>query len=240
MNCHNSVTPLVSAENISKQFGSGELSTKVLHEINIEIYPGEFTLLMGPSGSGKTTLISILAGVLLPTSGKVELLGKSLENKKQAQLAQVRRHGVGFVFQQYNLFKALTARDNVAQVLRLKGMAKKEAIAKAEGILSTVGLGKRMDHRPSQLSGGQKQRVAIARALAGSPEIVIGDEVTGALDGTTATRVMKILREYVNERRGVLVVTHDLRMKQFADRVVTLEDGRIVADERLKNTLGTN
>ena len=223
---------LVSARNLDKEFRSGSLRTPVLYGIDIDIHPGEFTLLMGPSGSGKTTLISILAGVLVPTSGVVTLLGENLANKTSSQKAQIRRNGVGFVFQQYNLFKALTAKDNVAEILKLKGLRKKDSLSRAEEILASVGLEERMHHRPHQLSGGQKQRVAIARALAGDPDLIIGDEVTGALDGKTAVRIMKILREYVSLGRGVLVVTHDNRMKQFADRVVTLEDGQIIADQR--------
>ena len=224
---------LVCARGICKEFGMGSLKTQVLHNVDIEILRGDFTLLMGPSGSGKTTLISILAGVMSPTKGTVELLGEDLAKKTQTQISRIRRNGVGFVFQQYNLFEALTARDNVAEVLKIKGMRRSDANEKATNVLRRVGLEDRMKHRPHQLSGGQKQRVAIARALAGDPSIVIGDEVTGALDGKTAGKVMEILRDCVTSQRGVLVVTHDNRMRKYADRVVTLEDGRIVSDERL-------
>ncbi len=223
---------ILRAADIRKTFGKGVLATPVLHGITLELFAGELTLLMGPSGSGKTTLISILAGVLQPTSGEVVLCGKRITGLAQATLSQVRRRHVGFVFQQYNLFPALTAIDNVAEVLRLKGLSKTSAQAKAREVLTQVGLADRLNHLPSQLSGGQKQRIAIARALAGEPSIIFGDEVTGALDGATAVRILELLRSTVTSERGMLIVTHDQRLERFAHRIITLEDGRIVEDNR--------
>ncbi|MBK9001695.1 MAG: ABC transporter ATP-binding protein [Myxococcales bacterium] len=193
----------------------------------MEVFAGELVLLMGPSGSGKTTLISILAGLLRPTGGQVELCGARISEQHEAEVTRVRRRHLGFVFQSYNLFPALTALDNIAEVLKLKGLPAREAKERASRALTDVGLGERLHHRPGELSGGQKQRVAIARALAGDPALVMGDEVTAALDTHTALHVLEILRRQVSSERGILLVTHDRRLEQFADRVIEIEDGRI-------------
>jgi putative ABC transport system ATP-binding protein len=224
---------LLRAAGVTKVYGKGELATHVLHGVSLEVPPGELALLMGPSGSGKTTLISILAGLLRPTSGTVELCGAAISTMPEAAVAQVRREKLGFVFQTYNLFPALTALDNVAEVLAMKGMPIDEARDQARLALERVGLGARTHHVPGDLSGGQKQRVAIARALAGNPALILGDEVTAALDGATATSVMEILREQVGPERSVLIVTHDHRLERFADRVIEIEDGVIVRDAPL-------
>jgi len=218
---------LVRAAGVTKTYGEGALATPVLHGVDVEVREGELVLLMGPSGSGKTTLISILAGLLRPTSGYVELCGAPVSQMDESASARVRRDGLGFVFQGYNLFPALTALDNVAEVLRMKGASAKQARARAEQALTGVGLGARLHHLPGQLSGGQKQRVAIARALAAEPRLVIGDEITAALDGTTALQVIETLRNWVGSSTAVLLVTHDHRLERFADRVIELEDGRV-------------
>ncbi len=222
--------PLVRAEGVSKVYGTGALRTPVLHSVSLEVRAGELTLLMGPSGSGKTTLISIVAGLQRASEGRVELCGEDLSRMSESQVARVRRARLGFVFQTYNLFPALTALDNVAHVLRMKGASPREADATAREALTRVGLGDRAGHRPGELSGGQKQRVAIARALAGRPSLVIGDEVTAALDSHTGIAVMELLRAHVGPATGVLLVTHDHRLEAFADRVVEIEDGRVVGD----------
>jgi putative ABC transport system ATP-binding protein len=224
---------LLRAAAVTKTYGKGELATHVLHGVSLELPPGELVLLMGPSGSGKTTLLSILAGLLRPSSGEVELCGALISSMSEAAAAQVRREKLGFVFQTYNLFPALTALDNVAEVLAMKGMPFHEARDTARQALERVGLVKRLHHVPGDLSGGQKQRVAIARALAGNPALILGDEVTAALDGATATSVMEILREQVSPERSVLIVTHDHRLERFADRVIEMEDGVIVRDAPL-------
>lgn len=224
---------LVRALGVQKIYGQGPLATTALAEVAVEVRAGELTLLMGPSGSGKTTLISILAGLMRPSAGSVELCGACITDLDEARVAAVRRRHLGFVFQTYNLFPALTALDNVATVLRMKGLSAARAAAQARATLGHVGLGDRLHHRPGELSGGQKQRVAIARALAGDPALVIGDEVTAALDGATGMRVIAILREHVRPDTGVLLVTHDHRLEVFADRILAMEDGRIVAERRI-------
>lgn len=221
---------LVRAQGVQKTFTSGRFQTEVLHDVSLRLYAGQFTLLMGPSGSGKTTLLSVLSGLLRPSAGHVELCGVDISNAPDAVSARVRRRHVGFVFQSYHLFPALSALDNVAEVLVLKGVERAHARANASAMLTRMGLGGRLEHRPAELSGGERQRVAIARALAGDPALIVGDEPTGALDKNTGMAVMGALRQELTPQRGVLIVTHDPRLKQFADRVLEIEDGRIVAD----------
>jgi putative ABC transport system ATP-binding protein len=232
------VTPLLlSAHGVSKSFGKGALATRVLHDVSFELPRGELTLLMGPSGSGKTTFISILAGVMRPTSGVVHLCDREISALSEDAVSRVRRGGVGFIFQSDNLFPALTARDNVAEVLCMKGRKRAEAVALAEAALARVGLAHRLDHKPAEMSGGQRQRVAIARALADAPSLVIGDEITAALDGHSATQVMQLVRDHVTPVTSALIVTHDRRLESYADRVVEMEDGRIVSDRRIGSSL---
>jgi ABC-type lipoprotein export system ATPase subunit len=227
----NGETPLVRTEYLSKVYGEPPLDIQVVKDVNLAIRANELTVLMGPSGSGKTTLIMLMAGLLEPTHGSVTLFGKTLPRGQGSIAAAIRRHKLGFIFQQYNLFPALTALDNVAAVLRLKGLAKPRAYRQAEETLSQVGLADRLSHRPSELSGGQKQRVAIARALAGDPALIIGDEPTASLDTQTSQHIAKLMKEMVGPKRGVLLVTHDLRLASHADRILRIEDGAIVSDE---------
>jgi putative ABC transport system ATP-binding protein len=224
------LTTLVRARGVGKTFGAGAMATKVLDAVSLEVRGGELTLLMGPSGSGKTTLLCILSGLLRPSEGEVELCGVAISRLPERAAAEVRRHHVGFVFQSYNLFPALTALDNVAEVLALKGTPRPQAREIARDALVRVGLGDRLHHQPGQLSGGERQRVAIARALAGDPALIFGDEPTAALDRHTGMDVVGLLKEQVTPRRGVMLVTHDLRLTQFADRVIDIDDGHLVGD----------
>ena len=229
--------PLIRADNVFKTFGTDALSTPVLHGVSFELPPGELTLLMGPSGSGKTTFVSILAGVMRATSGDVHLCGNPISALSESAVSRVRRGSVGFIFQTDNLFPALSALDNVVEVLCMRGRTRSDANARARDALERVGLSHRLGHRPGELSGGQRQRVAIARAIADSPSLIIGDEVTAALDGNTATQVMQLLREHITPTTSALIVTHDRRLDRFADRVVEMEDGRIVSDTRAQKAL---
>jgi putative ABC transport system ATP-binding protein len=219
--------PLIRVRGVTKRFGTPEQETSVLLGIDLEIRAGELTLLMGPSGSGKTTLVSILAGLLRPTSGDVELCGSQISALDEAAVSQVRRRHVGFIFQTYNLFPALSALDNVALGYRMRGQSVAQARIHARAALVSVGLEARVSYLPAKLSSGQKQRVAVARALAGDPAIVLGDEPTAALDGPSALGVMELLRERVTPTTAVLVVTHDHRLERYAHRTVSMEDGRI-------------
>ncbi len=226
------MTPLVRLSGVTKTFGAADGETPVLLGIDLEIRAGELTLLMGPSGSGKTTLVSIIAGLLRPSEGRVELCGAPISELDEAGVSRVRRRHVGFIFQTYNLFPALTALDNVALGYRMRGQSLSEARVRAHAALASVGLEARTGYLPAKLSSGQKQRVAIARALAGGPSIVIGDEPTAALDGPTAMSVMVLLRERVTAESAVLVVTHDHRLERYAHRTVYMEDGRIASETR--------
>ena len=224
-------TPILArARGLTKTFRLGDSETTVLRGLSLVIRSGELTLLMGPSGSGKTTLLCVLSGLLRPSAGEVELCGVPISALSDRAAAEVRRHNVGFVFQTYNLFPALSALDNVAEVLALKGRPRGQARAAAAEALSRVGLADRLAHRPGELSGGERQRVAIARALAGNPTLILGDEPTAALDRNTGMAIVQIIKEQVNERRGVLLVPHDLRLTRFADRVIEIDDGQIVRD----------
>jgi ABC-type lipoprotein export system ATPase subunit len=227
---------LLCTEDVHKTYGTGELETPVLHGISFTLPPGELTLLMGPSGSGKTTLLSILAGMLRPSRGKVSLCSVPISELPDSDVTEVRRKRVGFVFQHSNLFPGLTAFDNVFESLRVRGCSAREARERADRALRIVGLGDRMRHRPAQLSCGQQQRVAVARAIADEPPLILGDEVTAALDVASATVVMRLLRAHVSQRTGVLLVTHDHRLERYADRMVEMDDGRVTCDRRILPT----
>lgn len=219
-------TKTIVAQGIEIAFQSGLQSIQVLKNINLEIQRGDIEILMGPSGSGKTTLLSILAGLLTPDQGKVYLLGEEITRMSRNQLAQFRRENIGFIFQNFNLFPALTAAENVEVVLNLKGYRGEKAKQQSQILLEQVGLFLQAHQKPSDLSGGQKQRVAIARALAGHPRLIMADEPTAALDSQSGHKVIELLRRLAKEEGcTVLMVTHDPRILDVADRVTYLEDG---------------
>lgn len=226
---------VVACRNLVKDYGSGDSQVRALRGVDLEILPGELTLLVGPSGCGKTTLISILAGTLEPTGGDVSVLGMDLKRLSKREKAAFRAKNVGFVFQQFNLLPALTAAENVAVPLVINGFSKAAALARAAEILKAMGLGDRTTSLPSQLSGGQQQRVAIARALVHQPLLLVADEPTSAIDARTGQAIMELIRQMtLQPNRVAVVVTHDARIFGFGDRIVTLEDGRVAQDERVK------
>lgn len=211
-------------------FQSGSQRFQALKDIDLDVYRGDVQLLMGPSGSGKTTLLSILGGILTPTTGNLCLLGQDLTRMTRAQLAKFRLKNIGFIFQEFNLFPALTAVENVELALDMKGIKGKAARQEAMNLLDQVGLADRAQKYPRDLSGGQKQRVAIARALAGNPQLIMADEPTAALDSQSGHAVITLLRKLAKEgNRTVLMVTHDPRIIDVADRVTYLEDGILQA-----------
>lgn len=224
----------VIARDIEMAFGSNGLKTQVLFDVDLEVASGELTMLVGPSGCGKTTLLSILSGTLKPTGGEVEVMGNVITRMKDSEKVILRRRRIGFIFQQYNLLPALTAAENAAMALVADGMPLKVAAEKARAVLETLGMGPHADKLPRMLSGGQQQRVAIARAIVHEPDLVVCDEPTAALDAETGRQVMELLKEAAaGPGRAVLVVTHDNRIYRYADRIVAMEDGRIVGDSRL-------
>lgn len=222
--------PVLSTKNLSKTYTVDTVETPALRGVNLEINKGEFTALAGPSGSGKSTLLHLLGGLDKPSSGEVWLEGTRIDELGKAQLADLRLWNIGFVFQAYNLIPVLTALENAAFVLELRGESRRERESKASKALETLGMLEYASRRPNQLSGGQQQRVAVARALAAEPKIILADEPTANLDSKTGLALIEHLRR-LNRERGVtfLFSTHDPRLLERVDRVVRLEDGRIVA-----------
>jgi len=218
----------VACRAIVKEFGDGDTRLRVLHDVTVDVFTSELTLLVGPSGCGKTTLISIIAGLLDPTDGEVELFGVQQSKLRGRRLVEFRAANVGFVFQQYNLLPALTAVENVAVPLLIKRQPRFQALQQARESLERVGLGEKINSRPAQLSGGQQQRVAIARALVHGPRLLVCDEPTAALDAHSGRTVMELLKQVaVEPDRSVIVVTHDARVVQYGDRTIEMADGRI-------------
>ncbi|NEO72356.1 ABC transporter ATP-binding protein [Moorena sp. SIO3H5] len=218
----------ILAKGVQMDFQSGQNRVPVLKGIDWEVKRGDIQLLMGPSGSGKTTFLSILAGLLTPTLGKVYLLGQEITSMSRTKLAEFRREHIGFIFQHFNLFPALTATENVEVVLNIKGIRGLNARQQAKTLLEQVGLEGKGHLRPSDLSGGQKQRVAIARALAKEPPLIMADEPTAALDSHSGHTVIELLRRLAKEKGcTVLMVTHDPRIIDVADQVSYMEDGML-------------
>jgi putative ABC transport system ATP-binding protein len=218
----------VKTSGVNKGFGQGESRTEVLKEVNFEARMGELLMLVGPSGCGKTTLLSVIAGTLATDRGEVEVFDSPLHRMDKKAVTQFRAANIGFIFQQYNLIPTLNCIENVSVPLRIQGARAAVAEKKAAEMLETVGLGKRMHHRPNMLSGGQQQRVAIARALVHDPKLIICDEPTAALDSENGMKVMEILKNVAAKPdRCVIIVTHDNRIFKYADRMTHMEDGRI-------------
>jgi putative ABC transport system ATP-binding protein len=224
----------VRATGIHKSFGSGANRVEILHGIDFELACGDLTLLVGPSGSGKTTLLCVLAGLLEPDSGEVDVFGEILGRLSLEARTEVRSRLMGFVFQQFNLLPTLTARENTAVPLLIRRGSRAAALKRAGELLERFGLSHRMDAFPRDLSGGEQQRVAVARALIGDPRFLVCDEPTASLDGEVGAQVMHVIRETaVGPDRAVVVVTHDSRVFSFGDRMARMLDGRIVSIERL-------
>jgi len=219
---------VIAVRNVTKSYTSGAVQVCILDGINLDVRHGEVLLLMGPSGSGKTTLLSIMGCILQATSGSVRIHNREVVGLSERQLPSLRLAYLGFVFQGFNLFPALSAGDNVALALDLKGVRGQAARHRAAAALERVGLGDKYDVLPAHLSGGQKQRVAIARALVNDPEIILADEPTAALDSHSGRAVMDLLTHLARAQgRAVVIVTHDHRAVAYADRIVHIEDGKI-------------
>jgi putative ABC transport system ATP-binding protein len=225
----------VRATGIHKSFGTGANRVEILHGIDLELPCGELTLLVGPSGSGKTTLLCVLAGLLEPDAGEVDVFGEVLGRLSPEARTEVRSRLMGFVFQQFNLLPTLTARENTAVPLLIRRGSRAAALGRAGELLERFGLSRRMDAFPRDLSGGEQQRVAVARALIGNPRFLVCDEPTASLDGEVGAQVMQVIRDAaVGPDRAVVVVTHDSRVFSFGDRMARMLDGRIVSTEALQ------
>lgn len=224
--------PVIRARALCKIYREGSAELRALSKIDLDIHPGQLTLLMGPSGSGKTTLLSILGCILRATGGRLELLGEDVTSLPEKELPRIRRDAIGFVFQGFNLFPTLSAAENVALAMDVRGIRGGVAKQRANELLLEVGLQDRKHAFPADLSGGQKQRVAIARALAGDPPILLGDEPTAALDSTSGRAVIELLQRLAHHHgRAVVMVTHDPRVLSYGDRILHLEDGRLIREE---------
>jgi len=220
--------PAIAVRELTKTYAEGASGVPALRGLDLDVHPGELVMLVGPSGSGKTTLLSIMGCILSPSTGSVRISGKEVSQLKQKELAPIRLSHIGFVFQGFNLFPTLTAGENVELMLDLKGVRGDAAKARAGQLLEQVGIGEKFNSFPADLSGGQKQRVAIARALAGDPDIILADEPTAALDSHTGRKVIEMMRELAHRNgRAVVIVTHDSRLLEFADRTIRIEDGLI-------------
>jgi putative ABC transport system ATP-binding protein len=220
---------VVRARDISRRFGSGDAAVDALRGVSLDLARGQFTAVMGPSGSGKSTMMHILAGLDEPTSGTVVIDGTEITSLKERALTQLRRDKIGFIFQTFNLLPMLTAEENMVLPLTIAG--RKPDVEMLETLVKTVGLEDRRTHRPAELSGGQQQKVAIARALIGRPAVIFADEPTGNLDSRSGDEVLAMLRRSADDLgQTIVMVTHDARAAAIADRVVFLQDGRIVLD----------
>lgn len=225
--------PLYRVENLKKTYQFGDVKTDALRGVNLTIERGEFTAIAGPSGSGKSTLLHLMGGLDKPTSGEIYLNGERIDRLRKQEGAAIRLEKLGYVFQAYNLIPVLTALENAAFVLELRGVGKKEREAKALESLRTLGMEGFADRRPNQLSGGQQQRVAVARAFAAEPDIILADEPTANLDSKSGGDLIKMMKR-LNEEKGVTFVfsTHDPRLLEHVKRTINMEDGVIVpADE---------
>lgn len=224
---------ILKVHHVSKTFGTGHTAVAALQDVHLHVSPGDIVLIMGPSGSGKTTLLTIAGGLLKPTSGDVFIDGHDITKLSERDLPSIRLGSLGFVFQSFNLLAALSAEENVMLPALMRGAKRQEAMTAAQKLLQQLGLEKRMHALPSQLSGGEKQRVAIARALINDPKIILADEPTANLDSHIGHDVMQLLCQIAcEEKRAVVIVSHDERLRSVAKRVVTIEDGKLAKEEK--------
>ena len=221
---------VLTSQNVVKRFTEGKQTVEVLKGVSLDAKRGEIVALEGPSGSGKTTFLSILGCILTPTEGRVVVDGREVDLSRPQDLPAIRRKSIGFVFQQFNLFPALSAVENVEYSLNVRGVKGKAARREAERVLDAVGLSDRKSFLPRDLSGGQKQRVAIARALAGAPPLLLADEPTANLDSQAGQQVLEMFRDLARqENRALVIVTHDPKVRSIADRVEIIRDGLLAA-----------
>jgi putative ABC transport system ATP-binding protein len=224
--------PIIAMANIRKVYDTGKVKVEALKGIDLDIFPGEFVAIVGPSGSGKSTLMNLVGCLDTPTDGTYAIGGENVAGVTRDQLAEIRNRRVGFVFQNFNLLPHITAQENVELPMLFGGVSPKERRARAADLLAKVGLGDRVDHKPTELSGGQMQRVAIARALAMNPDIILADEPTGNLDTSSGTDVMSLFNDLWKSGRTLVIITHDPALAKRASRVVEIRDGHITRDTR--------
>ncbi len=223
---------IIRMEGIRKVYDTGKIQVEALRGIDLEVDTGEFVAVIGPSGSGKSTLMNLIGCLDTPTDGHYELSGQSVAKMKKDELATVRNRRVGFVFQNFNLLPQISSFENVEMPLLFGGVSRRKRHQRVEELMERVGLGDRMDHKPTELSGGQMQRVAVARALAMDPDIVLADEPTGNLDSSSGGDIMELFAELWEQGRTMVVITHDAALARRANRQVEIHDGLITTDTR--------
>ena len=223
---------VLEIKNVNKIYNSSEVNVHAVNDVSLDFTEAEFVAIVGPSGSGKTTLLNMIGGLDLPTSGEIIIGGTNLSKLKSSQLIDFRLRNIGFVFQSYNLIPVLTAKENVELIMTLQKWPEKERDERTLELLKAVGLGDRINSRPSKLSGGQQQRVAVARALASKPKFILADEPTANLDSKSATTLLEIMEKLNHEEKITFIFsTHDPRVVKMAHRVITLEDGKVISDD---------
>ena len=221
------IPPILNVIHVTKRYGSGPTEVMAVRDVTLAVAPGEVVLIMGPSGSGKTTLLLMLGALLRPTEGSIAVNDVTISALRESRLPDIRLKQFGFIFQDFNLLSALTALENVALVAHLAGVKTGKARERAEAVLTQLGLAKRLHFLPDKLSGGEKQRVAVARALVNDPTLILADEPTANLDSKIGHEIMRLLQRIAKEQgRSVIIVSHDQRIKDIADRVLWLEDGQ--------------
>jgi putative ABC transport system ATP-binding protein len=218
---------MIEVENLIKVYRRGEIEVIAIRDVTLKINKGEFALLIGPSGSGKTTFLHLLGGIDRPTAGKIMVNGRNIAFFNDKQLTEYRRKEVGMVFQFFNLIPTLTALENVMLPMEFVGVPRSERKKRAEELLEMVNLIERKNHYPDEMSGGEQQRVAIAVAMANDPPIILADEPTGELDTETGLEIIKLFKKLNDEGKTVIVATHDMRLKEYATRVLEIQDGKI-------------
>ncbi len=218
---------VIDASNLVKIYQNGSEELKVLDDVSIKVYDGDFMAVLGPSGSGKSTLMNILGCLDIPTTGEYYLDGLNVLTATENELAEIRNRKIGFIFQKFNLLPRLTALQNVMLPLLYRGMDEGEAEALARGKLTLLGLGERLGHRPNELSGGQQQRVAIARAIVGNPELLLADEPTGNLDSKSSEDAMRIFQELNEQGNTIVIITHDVEVADQVKKLVYIRDGKL-------------
>ena len=226
----NGKEPILSIRDLKKIYMQGRIPVHALDGVNLDVKKGELISIVGPSGSGKSTLLSMIGLLDRPTEGSVFIEGKEITDAKESEAPRIRREKIGFVFQHFNLLHTLTALENVDIAMRFSGVSRSKRKIRAFELLSSIGLGDRVNHRPSELSGGQQQRVAIARAMANNPAIILADEPTGAVDTKTREVIVSVLKELSRKGQTIIVVTHDMDVAEQTDRIITMRDGRIESD----------
>jgi putative ABC transport system ATP-binding protein len=225
---------VIDIKNLEKVYNDTGVPVHAVNGIDVSFEEGEFAAIVGPSGSGKTTLLNMLGGLDKPTKGEIVINNTNVSELSSSKLIDFRLRNIGFVFQAYNLIPVLTAKENVEFIMNLQGWPKKERFKRTKELLEAVGLGDRLDSRPSKLSGGQQQRVAVARALASKPKFVLADEPTANLDSKSTETLLDIMERLNKEEKITFIFsTHDARVVKKAHRIVTIEDGKIIKDERV-------